>query len=106
MTQATGLIVLSNPRTCWSHEYADIGATHTDPIHLPISILRHQVAAEYGATAVHPGYGFLSENEEYCSLVEEAGLQWLGPTAKTMRDFALKHVAREIAKNAGVRDNA
>ncbi|KAI8468536.1 MAG: allophanate hydrolase subunit 2-domain-containing protein [Monoraphidium minutum] len=61
-----------------------------------------QVIKEYGATAVHPGYGFLSENEEFCDAVEKAGVAWLGPTAKTMHDFALKHVAREIAENAGV----
>jgi len=60
------------------------------------------VIREYGATAVHPGYGFLSENEEFCAAVEEAGVKWLGPTAKTMHDFALKHVAREIAEKAGV----
>jgi urea carboxylase len=61
-----------------------------------------QVAREYGATAVHPGYGFLSENEEFCDAVEQAGMQWLGPCAATMRDFALKHVARELAESAGV----
>jgi acetyl/propionyl-CoA carboxylase alpha subunit len=61
-----------------------------------------QIAQAYGATAVHPGYGFLSENEEFCEAVEAAGMAWLGPTAKTMNDFALKHVAREIAKSAGV----
>ncbi|KIZ06735.1 UreA carboxylase [Monoraphidium neglectum] len=61
-----------------------------------------QVIKEYGATAVHPGYGFLSENEEFCAAVEDAGVKWLGPTAKTMHDFALKHVAREIAEAAGV----
>ena len=65
-------------------------------------LVSFQVAQQYGAAAVHPGYGFLSENEDFCSSVEAAGIQWLGPTAKTMHDFALKHVAREIAKSAGV----
>ncbi len=63
----------------------------------------YQVAKHYNATAVHPGYGFLSENEEFCDAIESAGIAWLGPTAKTMQDFALKHVARELAKAAGVR---
>lgn len=53
-------------------------------------------------TAIHPGYGFLSENEEFCGAVEGAGITWLGPTAKTLREFALKHVARKIAEEAGV----
>jgi urea carboxylase len=53
-------------------------------------------------TAIHPGYGFLSENEEFCGSVEAAGIAWLGPTAKTLHDFALKHVARKIAEEAGV----
>jgi hypothetical protein len=53
-------------------------------------------------TAIHPGYGFLSENEEFCAAVEGAGIQWLGPSAQTLHDFALKHVARKIAEAAGV----
>lgn len=61
-----------------------------------------QVALDWGVTAIHPGYGFLSENEEFCAAVEAAGIAWLGPTAKTLHDFALKHVARKIAEEAGV----
>lgn len=52
---------------------------------------------------MHPGYGFLSENEAFMTAITEAGVAWLGPTAKTMHDFSLKHVAREIARNAQVR---
>ncbi|GIL54638.1 hypothetical protein Vafri_10369 [Volvox africanus] len=61
-----------------------------------------QIAVENGCTAVHPGYGFLSENEAFMTAITEAGVTWLGPTAKTMHDFSLKHVAREIARHAGV----
>lgn len=61
-----------------------------------------QVAEDWGVDAIHPGYGFLSENEEFCKAVEAAGIIWLGPTAKTLHDFALKHVARKIAEEAGV----
>jgi acetyl/propionyl-CoA carboxylase alpha subunit len=57
---------------------------------------------DWGVNAIHPGYGFLSENEEFCGAVEAAGIVWLGPSAKTLHDFALKHVAREIAEKAGV----
>ena len=52
--------------------------------------------------AVHPGYGFLSENEEFVGMCTDAGLAFLGPTAETMRMFARKHVAREFAEQAGV----
>lgn len=51
---------------------------------------------------MHPGYGFLSENESFMNAITEAGVAWLGPTGKTMHDFSLKHVAREIARSAGV----
>lgn len=61
-----------------------------------------QLALDWGVAAIHPGYGFLSENEEFCAAVEAAGIIWLGPTAKTLHDFALKHVARKIAEEAGV----
>lgn len=61
-----------------------------------------QIIKEHGVTAVHPGYGFLSENEAFCEGVGEAGAVWLGPTAETMHDFSLKHVARQIAGDAGV----
>ncbi|KAG2494459.1 hypothetical protein HYH03_007511 [Edaphochlamys debaryana] len=61
-----------------------------------------QIAVEQGCTAVHPGYGFLSENEAFMTAITEAGVAWLGPTAQTMHDFSLKHVARELAKSAGV----
>ena len=52
--------------------------------------------------ACHPGYGFLSENEEFVGLCTDAGLAFLGPTAETMAMFARKHVAREFAEHAGV----
>lgn len=60
------------------------------------------IAREYGCTAVHPGYGFLSENEDFCRAITESGVIWLGPTAETMHQFSLKHVARECAQNAEV----
>lgn len=61
-----------------------------------------QAAKESGAVAVHPGYGFLSESPEMVAEVEGAGLVWLGPDAPTIRDFALKHVAKDMAVAAGV----
>lgn len=59
-------------------------------------------AMESGAQAIVPGYGFLSENAAFCEACEAAGLVFVGPTARQMRDFGLKHAAREIAGKANV----
>ncbi|MFA6040092.1 MAG: urea carboxylase [Methylophilus sp.] len=61
-----------------------------------------QVAKETGAEAIHPGYGFLSENADFAESCEAAGIAFIGPTPKQMREFGLKHTAREIAENSGV----
>jgi len=55
-----------------------------------------------GAQAIHPGYGFLSENADFAQAVEDAGLKFVGPTPRQMRDFGLKHRARELAQTNGV----
>lgn len=60
------------------------------------------VVKESGAQAVHPGYGFLSENREFCKKCEEAGVQFIGPTISQMEDFGLKHKARELAEKFDV----
>jgi urea carboxylase len=59
-------------------------------------------ALSTGAQAVHPGYGFLSENAAFVELCEAAGLVFLGPTAQQMRLFGLKHTARALATTSGV----
>ncbi len=50
-----------------------------------------------GAQAIHPGYGFLSENASFAEACEQRGLVFLGPTPAQLRDFGLKHRARELA---------
>ncbi|MEV4758025.1 biotin carboxylase N-terminal domain-containing protein [Micromonospora sp. NPDC049559] len=59
------------------------------------------VAARAGADAVHPGYGFLSENADFAAAVIEAGLTWIGPTPQAIRDLGDKVTARHIAQRAG-----
>lgn len=54
-------------------------------------------AKSTGAEAIHPGYGFLSENAEFAAACEAAGIAFIGPTPEQMRDFGLKHTARALA---------
>ena len=54
-----------------------------------------------GADAVHPGYGFLSENADFAQAVLDAGLTWIGPSPQSIRDLGDKAVARHIAERAG-----
>ena len=61
-----------------------------------------EAARACGAQAIHPGYGFLSENAEFAAAVEAAGLVFIGPTAAHIRDFGLKHRAGELAESNGV----
>ncbi len=59
-------------------------------------------AKEWGVDALHPGYGFLSENAEFARLCAEAGIKFIGPKPEVLAAFGDKVSAREIAKAAGV----
>lgn len=61
-----------------------------------------KVAQDTGAEAIHPGYGFLSENAAFAEQCEAAGIAFIGPRPVHLRDFGLKHTARAIAREAGV----
>ncbi|MBB3221268.1 urea carboxylase [Pseudoduganella umbonata] len=59
-------------------------------------------ARQAGADAIHPGYGFMSENAAFAEACAAAGIVFIGPTPAQMRDFGLKHTARELAQAAQV----
>src|SRR5512139_3061073 len=55
-----------------------------------------------GADAIHPGYGFLSENAEFAEMVAKAGLIWIGPPPAAIRAMGLKDAAKALMQKAGV----
>jgi len=102
-------------RTVAVYSAADIAAPHVREADeaVPIGKARPQdsylnegsilsAAKSSGAGAVHPGYGFLSENADFARQVEEAGLAFVGPAPAHLEAFGAKHTARELARAAGV----
>jgi len=94
---------------------ADAGALHVrmadravriGPAPVAQSYLRGDLiiaaALEAGAQAVHPGYGFLSENPDFVEQVEAAGLVFIGPSAAAIRAMGLKDAAKRLMADAGV----
>jgi len=61
-----------------------------------------QAALDTGAQAIHPGYGFLSENPDFVEAVEAAGLVFIGPSADAIRAMGLKDAAKALMVKAGV----
>ena len=61
-----------------------------------------QIAKDHQAEAIHPGYGFLSENTKFVEKCESNGLVFIGPTPDQMNVFGLKHLARDAAQNTDV----
>ncbi|PIL26818.1 hypothetical protein GSI_11079 [Ganoderma sinense ZZ0214-1] len=60
------------------------------------------ICRERGATLLHPGYGFLSEDARFARKVRDAGVVWLGPRAETIEAMGLKHRARNLAREVDV----
>ena len=80
-----------------AHEaYALNGNTSGETYLVPEKIL--SIAKRSGANAIHPGYGFLSENADFAQMVMDAGLIWIGPPPAAIRSLGDKVSARHIAK--------
>ncbi|UYV37388.1 ATP-grasp domain-containing protein [Rhodobacteraceae bacterium D3-12] len=81
-------------------------AVHIGPAPAAQSYLRVdailEAAKATGADGIHPGYGFLAENAAFARKVQEAGLMWIGPSAKSIEDMGDKERARALAQAAGV----
>src|SRR5688500_18988384 len=81
-------------------------AIHIGPAPVSESYLKGEriieAALATGAEAIHPGYGFLSENPEFVDAVESAGLTFIGPSAASIRAMGLKDAAKALMAEAGV----
>ena len=87
--------------TSGADEAVHIGPAPAGRSYLDVEALLAAARAT-GAEAIHPGYGFLSENADFAQRCAEAGIAFIGPTAANIRAFGLKHTARELARAHGV----
>lgn len=78
-----------------------IGAASPAETYLNIAKLT-DVITEHGCDAVHPGYGFLSENTEFARKVSDLGAHWVGPTPEVIKSMGNKVHARAVAAEAGL----
>ncbi|MBV9506575.1 MAG: acetyl/propionyl/methylcrotonyl-CoA carboxylase subunit alpha [Acidobacteriia bacterium] len=89
----------------WHVEMADeaygIGAAPARESYLNIGRIL-EVAERSGAQAIHPGYGFLSENAEFAEACEKAGIVFIGPPASAIRAMGLKAAAKDLIARSGV----
>ncbi len=82
-------------------EAVPLGAGKLSDTYLNISKIIG-IAEQYGCEAIHPGYGFLSENPDFVAACEQAGIVFIGPTSQTIQLMGNKIAARKFAQEAGV----
>jgi urea carboxylase len=82
-------------------EAVRIGAAPAAESYLDVAAVLAAAQAT-GAQAIHPGYGFLSENVAFAEACAAAGIAFIGPTPDNIRAFGLKHTARDLAQAQGV----
>jgi urea carboxylase len=90
-----------SPHVAQADEAVRIGPAPAAQSYLSIPAILAAASAT-GAQAIHPGYGFLSENADFAEACEAAGLVFIGPSPANIRAFGLKHTARALAKAIGV----
>jgi acetyl/propionyl-CoA carboxylase alpha subunit len=81
-------------------EAAHVGASASTESYLRMDRII-DAARAHGADAIHPGYGFLSENAEFAAACDRAGIVFIGPSAESIRNMGSKTAARELAVRAG-----
>ncbi|WP_279214390.1 acetyl/propionyl/methylcrotonyl-CoA carboxylase subunit alpha [Delftia acidovorans] len=98
--------VYSDADTCAKHVQACDEAVHIGGSAPKDSYLRWErileAAKATGAQAIHPGYGFLSENEEFAQACADAGLVFIGPPPSAIRAMGLKAASKQLMEKAGV----
>ena len=92
---------LRAPHTRFADEAVHIGPSAPRDSYLRIDKVL-DAARRTGAGAIHPGYGFLSENADFAEACEAAGVTFIGPAADVIRKMGLKSVARSLTAEAGI----
>ena len=97
-------------RTVAVYVDADVDAPYVSEADVAIRLVTSYLDADAlldaarasGAEAIHPGYGFLSENAAFAEMIESAGLTWVGPSSRVIAAMGDKLAAKELARRAGV----